>query len=211
MVYRCVFHTVLITDSQLLSKYVNLNLSNLAKPQGLRSDDYETSLQLKTTKYCPQIWINIVNNYYHKKLVLLEFLWNFDKRLIPYLLGGGGGGGGAPLDGGGGGGLALTPLEGFPEDFAPPESKDGISTTLKSHLFFFWTHCNLNLDCMNNVSWHVELNKGQGKQNVICITLLVSMFCQKTSIQNIFVQPTINDGNRTECSLIQSVIIHSSH
>ena len=50
---------------------------------------------------------------------------------MPYLLGGGGGGGGAPLDGGGGGGLALTPLGGFPEDFAPPESKDGISTTIK--------------------------------------------------------------------------------
>lgn len=44
---------------------------------------------------------------------------------MPYLLGGGGGGGGAPLDGGGGGGLALTPLGGFPEDFAPPESKNG--------------------------------------------------------------------------------------
>lgn len=39
---------------------------------------------------------------------------------MPYLLGGGGGGGGAPLDGGGGGGLPLTPLGGFPADFAPP-------------------------------------------------------------------------------------------
>lgn len=49
---------------------------------------------------------------------------------MPYLLGGGGGGGGAPLDGGGGGGLPLTPLGGFPADFAPPKSKDGSSTTL---------------------------------------------------------------------------------
>lgn len=47
---------------------------------------------------------------------------------MSYLLGGGGGGGGAPLDGGGGGGGGLPPLGGFPEDFAPPESKDGTST-----------------------------------------------------------------------------------
>lgn len=69
-------------------------------------------------------------------MVLLELLWNFDKCLMPYLLGGGGGGGGAPLDGGGGGGLALTPLGGFPEDFAPPENKDGTWTTLQNTFFF---------------------------------------------------------------------------
>ena len=64
---------------------------------------------------------------------------------MPYLLGGGGGGGGAPLDGGGGGGFALTPLEGFPEDFAPPESKDALQPHFKSHLFIPWTCCNARL------------------------------------------------------------------
>ena len=66
---------------------------------------------------------------------------------MSYLLGGGGGGGGAPLNGGGGaplnggggaplnggggGGGGLDPLGGLPEDFAPPESKDGISISFK--------------------------------------------------------------------------------
>lgn len=50
---------------------------------------------------------------------------------MSYLLGGGGGGVGAPLDGGGGGGGGLPPLGGFPEDFAPPESKNNMSTSFK--------------------------------------------------------------------------------
>ena len=66
---------------------------------------------------------------------------------MSYLLGGGGGGGGAPLDGGGGGGLPLTPLGGFPADFAPPESKDGISTTLKITLLLEHTIIQILLTC----------------------------------------------------------------